>query len=113
MSTSPLTPRQIKEAEQASLRKPYWYRCWRALDKFTNALTGGNEDETISDRVWRVTVAHPNYRGANPLVWLSKGMNRALNGIQSSHGAKAAAGSLADAEKTEEEESKALGVKPE
>lgn len=109
---SPLNPQQVQQAEKQSLKKPYLYRLFRSADKFVNAVTGGNEDETISDRVWRVTQAHPNYHGWNPGVWLAKGLNAGLNVVQKNHGAMAAAGSLADAEKVEDQEAKALGVKP-
>lgn len=86
----------------------YAHRILVAFDIFVNVVVGGNEDETISSRVGRVSDAHPNNWTWNPGVWIAKVLNGWLDCIQPDHRQKAQAGDLERAETAEHIEESAL-----
>lgn len=101
--------KEIRQAERNTRREDYIHRALVALDIFVNVLTGGNEDETISSRVRRISDAHKGWSW-NPGVWISKALNAGLNLIQRDHGQHAEAGDLERAERVEHIEDKALDI---
>lgn len=109
-STTPIVNfKEIRKAEENTRKEDYIHRVLVALDIFVNVLTGGNEDETISSRVRRISDAHRGWSW-NPGVWIAKTLNSALNLIQRNHGKHAEAGDLQRAEKVERIEDKALDI---
>lgn len=100
---------EIHRAERNTRREDYIHRALVALDIFVNVLTGGNEDETISSRVRRVTDAHKGWSW-NPGVWIAKTLNAALDTVQRDHGQHAEAGDLERAEQVEHIEDRALDI---
>lgn len=101
---------QIKTAERHTREEGYIHRSLVALDIFVNVLTGGNEDETISSRVRRVSDAN-KYWSWNPLIALAKTLNFFLDMLQRNHGLHAAAGDLERAEEVEKIEENELNIK--
>ncbi len=99
--------KEIHKAEENTRREDYIHRALVALDIFVNVVTGGNEDETISSRVRRISDAHKGWSW-NPGVWISKALNAALNLIQPNHGIHAEAGDLERSARVEAIESHAL-----
>lgn len=100
---------QIKKSEKNTAKEDYGHRFLVALDIFVNVITGGNEDETISSRVRRISDAHKGFSW-NLLIWFAKLLNAFLNLIQRDHGQHAEAGDLERAEHVEEIEDKALDI---
>ena len=101
--------KEIRKAERNTRREDYIHRGLVALDIFINVLTGGNEDETISSRVRRVSDAHKGFSW-NPGVWIAKTLNTALDIVQRDHGQHAEAGDLQRAETVERIEDHALDI---
>lgn len=101
--------KEIRKAEENTRREDYIHRALVALDIFVNVLTGGNEDETISSRVRRISDAHRGWSW-NPGVCIAKTLNAGLNLIQRDHGVHAEAGDLERAEMVERIEDKALDI---
>ncbi|MHB8483530.1 MAG: hypothetical protein ACYDBV_12485 [Nitrospiria bacterium] len=88
-------------------REGYVHRVLVAFDIFCNVILGGNEDETISSHVRRISDAHKTWT-KNPIVWIAKSVNAGLDIIQPDHGQHAEAGDLERAEHEENIEEKAL-----
>lgn len=101
--------KEIRKAERNTRKEDYIHRTLVALDIFVNVITGGNEDETISSRVRRVSDANRGWSW-NPGVWIAKMLNAGLDLIQRDHGQHAEAGDLERAEKVEHIEDRALDV---
>ena len=101
--------KEIRKAERNTRKEDYIHRALVALDIFVNVLTGGNEDETISSRVRRISDAHKGWSW-NPGVWIAKTLNWFLNRLQADHGQHAEAGDLERAEMVEHIEDKALDI---
>ena len=101
--------KEIRKAERNTRKEDYIHRALVALDIFVNVLTGGNEDETISSRVRRISDAHKGWSW-NPGVWISKALNSALNLLQKNHGLHAEAGDLERAETVEHIEDRELHI---
>lgn len=101
--------KEIRKAERNTRKEDYIHRALVAIDIFINVLTGGNEDETISSRVRRVSDAHKGF-SRNPGIWIAKALNIALNFVQRDHGQHAEAGDLERAERVEHLEDTALDI---
>jgi hypothetical protein len=82
---TPLTPEQVAYQEARAGKEGYVHRSLVGLDQFTNVLTGGEPDETISSRA-----ARADEQGK---FW-GRAMTRFLNFFQSDHGPKAQAGDV-------------------
>jgi len=103
------TRKQFAALVKKTAGEGYVHRDLVAFDIFCNVITGGQEDETISSRVRRVTDAHPGLSW-NPGVWLSKVINGWLSFISPDHGQKAQVGDFERAETVDKTESTALDV---
>ena len=103
------TRKQFAALVKKSAGEGYVVRDLVAFDIFCNVLTGGQEDETISSRVRRVTDAHPGLSW-NPGVWLAKVINGWLSFISPDHGQHAQTGDLERAEVVDKIEETALDV---
>jgi hypothetical protein len=82
---TPLTPQQLEQNEQETLKDSYIHRVLVAFDILINVICGGNPDETISSRASRAAT-----EGKTWGIILSK----FLDVFQSDHGAKAQAGDV-------------------
>lgn len=96
--------------EQKASREGYIHRVLVAIDILVNVIAGGNEDETISSRVRRISDAHPEF-SFNPFILLAKLINGGLNLIWRNHGEHAEAADLERAEHEERVEDKALDIR--
>lgn len=91
----------LQEAQAAA--EGYPHRCLVAIDVATNVIVFfGRQGETISAHSYRAALAGH--------MW-GRFLNYLLNIVQSSHGAKAAAGDLERATSIAATEEKTLGVK--
>ena len=100
---------QIEKAEENTMREGYIHRFLVAFDIFINVATDGDEDETISSRVRRITDYYKGWTH-NPGVWIAKILNAILDFLQPDHGQHAESGDLERAECVEEIEEKALDI---
>ena len=103
------TRKQFAALVKKSAGEGYVIRVFVAFDIFCNVVAGGQEDETISSRVRRVTDAHPGLSW-NPGVWLAKVINGWLSFISPDHGQHAQTGDLERAEAVDKIEGTALDV---
>jgi hypothetical protein len=98
MTETSLTPQQVATAEVNALHHSYLVRVLKGVDELANVVADGNLDETISARVGRLA----------PTNELAKLVLAPLDLIQANHGEKAEVGNLADAQKVEGVEEKAI-----
>jgi hypothetical protein len=98
---TPLTPAQVTNQEARASREGYLHRTLVGLDQFTNVLTGGNPDETISSRL---------ARSAEQDHTVGKVGSAILNLFQKDHGPKAQAGDAERAERIETIEEQSGGL---
>lgn len=98
---TPLTPAQVAVQEARTAHENLIQRDLVAIDQMANVLTGGLPDETISSRLARAAEKHE---------LIGEIGSKALDLVQSDHGAKAQAGDLerADAVARAEEASGGL-----
>jgi hypothetical protein len=92
---TPLTPQQTAEQEAQAAHEGYVHRILVAFDIFSNVLTDGDPDETISARSARAAEAGKPWGIA---------MSKFLNLFQKDHGPKAQSGDVARAVKVIQEE---------